>query len=326
MRRHFSKDGKGAIYHCMSRTVAGEFLFGDREKRALQKQLWKTVTFCGLELITYCLMDNHFHVVARIPNVDSQMIPNEELARRFEVMHDGVDLRSQNKVRLMRAKLLGGGEAALRAREHLLRQMHDISMFMKLLKQRFSIWFNQTHDRFGTLWADRYKSVLVEDSGKALLMTCLYVDLNPVRAGVVDAPEDYKYCGFSEASGGNQTLVANLRRVVARFAPANADLPEVLRLYRNRLYGRGTSRGNKRTYEGQLDRKKADQAMAQTGDPEVMHELLLCRNRIITDSQILGSESFVCSHKADSKAAQAKKAAKAGDLYFPKRLNGTVIG
>ena len=45
----------------------------------------------------------------------------------------------------------------------LLERVGDVSVYMKELKQRFSRWFNRRHDRFGTLWAERFKSVIVED-------------------------------------------------------------------------------------------------------------------------------------------------------------------
>ena len=47
------------------------------------------------------------------------------------------------------------------------RRMYDISVFIKELKGRFAQWFNQRHDRYGVLWAERFKSVLVE-GGEAL--------------------------------------------------------------------------------------------------------------------------------------------------------------
>ena len=53
----------------------------------------------------------------------------------------------------------GGDSSAFAAR------MGDVSEFMKSVKQRFGIWFNKTHGRYGTLWADRFKSVLVEGHG-----------------------------------------------------------------------------------------------------------------------------------------------------------------
>jgi hypothetical protein len=77
------------------------------------------------------------------------------------------------------------------------RRMHDLSWFMKSLLERFTKWFNGRHSRSGTLWEDRFKSVIVE-SGAA------YIDLNPVRAGMVDDPADYRWSGYGEAVGGGK--------------------------------------------------------------------------------------------------------------------------
>ena len=49
-----------------------------------------------------------------------------------------------------------------------LERMGDVSAFMGELKQRFSRWYNRTHERFGTLWAERFKSVVVEDQPGSL--------------------------------------------------------------------------------------------------------------------------------------------------------------
>jgi hypothetical protein len=80
--------------------------------------------------------------------------------------------------------------------------MHDLSWFMRLLKQRFARWYNAFHKTFGTLWAERFTSVIVEGGGEALLATCAYVDLNPVRAKLVSDPKDYQWSGYGEAVGG----------------------------------------------------------------------------------------------------------------------------
>jgi len=66
----------------------------------------------------------------------------------------------------------------------------SLEHFMKELKEGFSRWFNKRHGRRGTLWQDRYRSVLVED-GEALRTMAAYLDLNPVRAGLADDPKDY---------------------------------------------------------------------------------------------------------------------------------------
>jgi hypothetical protein len=53
---------------------------------------------------------------------------------------------------------------------------------MKVLKQRFTQWFNGRHAWRGTLWEDRFRPVLVEGKGDALRAMAAYIDLNPVRA------------------------------------------------------------------------------------------------------------------------------------------------
>ena len=62
---------------------------------------------------------------------------------------------------------------------------------MKTLPQRFTRWFNRTHQRSGTLWEERYKSVIVE-SGIAARTMAASIDLNPVRAGMVSDPAEYR--------------------------------------------------------------------------------------------------------------------------------------
>ena len=65
--RRIKVSGAAAVYHCMTRTVNGEMLFEDREKEMLRKMLWQVAEFCGAEILTYCVMTNHFHVLLRIP-------------------------------------------------------------------------------------------------------------------------------------------------------------------------------------------------------------------------------------------------------------------
>jgi len=79
----------------------------------------------------------------------------------------------------------------------------SLTHFMKELKERFSRWFNKRHGQRGTLWQDRYRSVLVED-GEALRTMAAYIDLNPIRAGLVEDPKDYRWSGYAEVMGGSK--------------------------------------------------------------------------------------------------------------------------
>jgi putative transposase len=65
-RRRMKVRGCSAVYHVMTRTVNGERLFGDREKEVLRKMIWQVADFSGVEVLTYCIMSNHFHVLVKI--------------------------------------------------------------------------------------------------------------------------------------------------------------------------------------------------------------------------------------------------------------------
>ena len=101
-------------------------------------------------------------------------------------------------------------------RRLLIGRMGSLPMFVKMLKQRYALGFNREHDRVGTLWEGCYRSVLVEPSREALLAVGAYIDLNPVRAGMVKDPKDYRWSGYGEAVGrGKVESYALLERVAS---------------------------------------------------------------------------------------------------------------
>jgi len=59
--------------------------------------------------------------------------------------------------------------------------------------------YDRRKGRKGTLWEERYKSLLVEGDEKALMTVAAYIDLNPYRAEMVDRVEDYRWCGYASA-------------------------------------------------------------------------------------------------------------------------------
>ncbi|MCU0633585.1 MAG: transposase [Gemmatimonadaceae bacterium] len=69
------------------------------------------------------------------------------------------------------------------------------SHLMQQLGRRYVRYFNARHGRTGTLWEGRFKSALI-DSSRYLLACSRYIDLNPVRAGLVRAPGDYPWSSY----------------------------------------------------------------------------------------------------------------------------------
>ena len=74
---------------------------------------------------------------------------------------------------------------------------------MKRLAGRQTRYTNRLVDRRGTLWESRYKSSAIQ-TDKYLLACCRYVELNPVRAGMVDYPEEYPWSSYSERMHGDK--------------------------------------------------------------------------------------------------------------------------
>ncbi|MCF7709485.1 MAG: hypothetical protein K9N52_11350, partial [Verrucomicrobia bacterium] len=81
-----------AVYHCINRVVGGEWLLEKDEKEVFRKMMWRQLDFCGLEMITYCIMSQHFHIVVRVP-VEEEPLSDEELIRRFGVLYGQEDRR-----------------------------------------------------------------------------------------------------------------------------------------------------------------------------------------------------------------------------------------
>lgn len=74
-----------ADYLCSSKTISGEWLFEDDEKKKFREQLWQVADFCGVKVLTYTVLSNHFHVVVRVPQ--AAPVTDTELLRRFQVLH-----------------------------------------------------------------------------------------------------------------------------------------------------------------------------------------------------------------------------------------------
>ncbi len=118
IRRLVSKKST-VIHHAMSRIVGGQMLLGDREKEVLRRLLWRVADFSGVEVLTYSIMSNHFHVLVRVPEKD-RAVSDAELLRRFKVLYPKpTRYQTASFVRLESA-LREGTEEAVAVRAQLL--------------------------------------------------------------------------------------------------------------------------------------------------------------------------------------------------------------
>lgn len=263
----------------MSRVVGGQFLLGEFEKEMFVRMMWKLAKFLGLDVLDYVVMSNHYHQLVWVPGVIE--LSDDELLSRLRAYYGNRSL----EVLLFENALREGGEVLENMRMAHLKRMGNISEFEKVLKQRFSSWYNKQKNRQGTLWMERFKSVLVEDSLDARSIMATYIDLNPVRAAMVEDPKNYRHCGYGAAMGGDQRCRRGIMRVMGKddWEVASSD-------YRLCLMERGhVHRPGKK---GSVRRELLLETLEHEGKLP-RSDLLRLRVRYFTDGLVLGSELFV---------------------------------
>jgi putative transposase len=298
--------------------------------------------FSGCRILCYCLMSNHFHLLLEVPPMAEEGLSDEALLQRLSGLYSeafvaGVAAELEEARKLVsKTEENGGGavdgaDAESRVDEIHARftyRMHDLSQFMKGLLIRFTRWFNRTHNRSGTLWEERFKSVIVE-SGVAARTMAAYIDLNPVRAGMVKDPADYRWSSYGEAVGGGRTGNGKKAReglVRAYFCDQGIGFDskkweEVSRLYR-RLMGLaiggkpGRAENQRRPQSAAAVTKNTAELLESEDNETVLKDLgtakmLRCRIRYFTAGAVIGSKEFVNEAFAGAR-----------HRFGPKRRNG----
>ncbi len=303
-------DSKPAIYHCISRVVDRRFVLGDLEREKFRTFMRMQENFSGCRILSYCIMSNHFHILLEVPPLPEVGISEELLLQRLSAIQSEavVAVVAQE---LEDARLAGNEHLLAEIRDRYIYRMHNLSEFMKTLLQRFTRWFNRTHERRGTLWEQRYKSVIVE-SGIAARTMAAYIDLNPVRAAMVMDPAEYRWSSYGEAVGGGpKGNGKKAREGLVRACMSHqgtgfeADRwKDVSRIYRRMMgLALGRNKGRVEVHGMKIDTSlSAAEALATdkigTGNGTLLQELGLarmmrCRVRYFTDGAVIGSRDFV---------------------------------
>jgi REP element-mobilizing transposase RayT len=143
--RRLKVKGREGLYHCYSRIVGRERLLDARCREVLRIQIRRVSEFCGVEVLAWCVMSNHFHVLVRVPGESAMGLGNAELLRRYGVLYPKPTRWQLLRREVLQKQLEAGGKEGELARGKLCARMHDLSQYMKTLKQRYSVWYNRTH-------------------------------------------------------------------------------------------------------------------------------------------------------------------------------------
>ncbi len=290
---------QGSLFHCIARTNGRFFGLKATEADYFRGLMRRVEAFSGVEVITWTVLANHFHLVVHIPE-KVEDLPEDVFWERMRALYqkDEIDeIRETMRLIPILTPGLAGQHLLRDYRMRFIRRMHDLSEFMKTLLSRFTRWFNRRHQRVGRLWETRFKSVLIEDGWDPLMCVAAYVDLNAVRAGLVKDPAAYRWCGYAEAVAGNTRARKGLGHLMLRESQATGNAPNwrlIGREYRKILFGMGEAIPDADGEKGRPGMSREAVSAVQQSDGQLTRsQLLRFKWRYFTQGVVIGSKAFV---------------------------------
>lgn len=211
------------VFHVVSRLIERRYLLDDEGKETFLKMVRAYEDLLGVEVLTFCIISNHFHLLVRVLHrPDGFDVPLETVVARLE------RALGEEAMILVRGQLefweRSGMESAIEEwRRKQIARRFSLSEFVKCVKLRFSRWYNRKSGRKGPLRESRFTSVIVEEEERALRTMAAYIDLNPVRAGIVSDPADYRWCGYAEAMADKALARRGLVRIIGQSVWSRRD-------------------------------------------------------------------------------------------------------
>ncbi len=263
----FIRDNQPTVYHIVSRTALQGLPIKDKDNDILLGLIKKLSSFYFVDVLGFALMGNHFHLVIRMyPESDPT---DDEIKERLQKYY-GDELN-----------ITGVLVSDYRKR------LTNLGAYVKDIKQGFTRYFNKKYGRRGFFWGDRFKSMIVQD-GHSLVNLLAYVDLNPIRAGIVKKPEDYRWCSLGyHAQTGNKDGLLSIDFGMKEWNEFNPK--EIVRKYRQFVYETGAVDAGK----GKVMDKKIVEKARKKGYKISRTERFRYRCRYFTDSGVIGSKDFV---------------------------------
>ena len=301
-------DDQSAVYHVMSRTALDGFPLGDVEKDFMLDLIRRYSALYLVEILGFSIMGNHFHILLRVfPEYE---FTDEEILKRYVNFYGDERIYADGLIPNLRQKLT------------------SLSEFMREIKVGFARFYNRRHHRRGYFWGDRFKSVIVEN-GETLINCLAYIDLNPLRAGLVERPEQYRWNSLGyHVQTNNQDDFLSTDFGLKEFNVQSKK--ERIRRYRRYVYEAGSlnqpEKGNTKAIKDNVLEKERRRGFELSKSDRFRY-----RTRYFTDSGIIGSKEFVAvnyqrfKNLFNSKHEKKPKAIKGLDgLYSLKRLSEAV--
>ena len=285
-------------YHVYSRLAGGRFLLTDPEKSCLLGYIRRAAMFSGVTLFTFGIMDNHFHLLIHVEA--PRHVPDEELRTKVACLY-GADKADKVFSKWKVWEDAGRSCDVEKDRARYRARMFDLSQFVKTFKESFTKDYNKRNEFVNSPWGSRFESVLVEGAAAALLRVAAYIDLSPVRAGVVKNPAAAPWTGFGATMHNDLDARDGLVSLfIHAYGVGKVKWDEAIGAYESVLDGKieadfaiyAEKRPERKTGNPHFDVGKVKAAIAE-GRRLSDFELLRCRVKFFTAGGVLGSSNFI---------------------------------
>ena len=204
-RQEIIDSAEVGVYHCIARCVRRAFLCGNdtytgkdySHRRAwIKERIEQLAKWMAIEIGWATTMQNHLHLILRNRPDLAEQWNDEEVIRRackvFPAKFQRMGIQAEPTEQQL-ASLLNQKELV----EELRSRLSDISRFMRQLCQQVAKRANQEDEVSGHFWQSRFRSVPLLDTA-ALVLCGMYVDLNQIRAGEAETPEQSRHTAAAQ--------------------------------------------------------------------------------------------------------------------------------
>jgi REP element-mobilizing transposase RayT len=219
----------GGYYHVHAKVACckGEYHL---KARKVQRKLLETIKHYAsayrCDVASVCIMGNHWHAVFKFDCYED--LGDEEIFQRAKMLYP-----SKGSQKILR-------QWTPSKWKQFNKRLFNISELMRNIQMHFARWYNREFDRQGKFWGDRFKSTYLSDL-KAVRDCMLYLELNPVRAGIVNKPEEYKGSSLYLRDIGKDDCLLSLSNIFGV-----EDKKTNLKEYKAMIYYRGAIKTKER--------------------------------------------------------------------------------
>ena len=197
-RAHLVDPSVSRWYHCITRCVRRAFLLGEGandRKVWIETRLRELAEIFSISVGGFSVLDNHLHLLVRLDPALAEGWSDEDVVRRWGRLFPPRD--KSRRPLAVSDEWVQWRLKDVRWVEQARKRLQSLSWFMKCLKEPLSRLANRQEKTRGTFFEGRFKSVAILDE-EALLATCVYIDLNPVAAGIAEVPEASAHTSIKE--------------------------------------------------------------------------------------------------------------------------------